>query len=172
MYSEYANKPLDHFERFERYYGIPKSKFAQTKAKKVADAVRNGVRRIFVLGALPLFDADITLANEATPPLELAGDITIEDLDAAVETLLEDVKGTEKAESVVETTKSDKASNSSEEHKEKTIPEGLEKRSKAAEAAAEAAIMRESATEAPPTYETSGIDPKGHETPKIDPEGH
>ena len=64
------------------------------------------------MGALPLFDADITSAIEAAPPLELTEDITIEEFEAAMESMLEDVKDDEKTES-------DKVTDSSEEHKEK-----------------------------------------------------
>ena len=169
MYSEYANKPLDHFEKLERYYGIPKSKFEKSATFLVSNALRSGVRKIFGLQALPLLSADITEGMEAAPPLELTEDITIEELEAEMEKILEDVKDVEKAEAVVKTaiddgklTKLDKVTDSSEEHKEKAILEGLEKRSKAAEAAAEAAIMRESATEASHEAAQQGVEPEAH----------
>ena len=61
-YSEYANKPLDRDDRFERYYGIPKNMIQITRLKVLADSVRSGVRRLFGMGELPPFDADITAA--------------------------------------------------------------------------------------------------------------
>lgn len=96
MYSEYANKPLDHFEKLERYYGIPKNKFEKSATFLVTNAVRSGVRKIFGLQALPLLSTDITEAIEAAPPLELTEDITIEELEAEMEKILEDVKDVEK----------------------------------------------------------------------------
>ena len=90
MYSEYANKPLDRDDRFERYYGIPKNMIQITRLKVLADSVRSGVRRLFGMGELPPFDADITAAIESAPPLEIEETISIEKLEPISEVDVEE----------------------------------------------------------------------------------
>ena len=99
-------------------------------------------------------------------PLELDETISLEAIDEAVKMLDEEDKEDEEDKS----DKSDKSTKTDDKSEIDKAPKSdydelssrIEGRSKAAEAAAEAAIMRESAKEVPPTYETS----KEKEAPK------
>ena len=142
----------------------------KTRTQMLADAVRSGVRGLFgIQHHHYLIVMRQLIAAIESHPLELDETISLEAIDEAVKMLDEEDKEDEEDEED-KSDKSDKSTKTDDKSEIDKAPKSdydelssrIEGRSKAAEAAAEAAIMRESAKEVPPTYETS----KEKEAPK------
>ena len=71
MYSEYANKPLDHEQRLERYHGVFKQN--KTITQMTAETLQRGVRRLFNLSGGPVAQplSEVVAVLEDAPQLPL-----------------------------------------------------------------------------------------------------